>query len=122
MNDGPLTSGGGSSICNVTVSAFAPDVATIEAVPADTAVASPVALTVATASFRLDQVKVASGIVASTESFATAVNCCVPPSMIVAPSGEMVTLATEPGGMSLQMPKLFAEGPLHTPEPLRFND
>src|SRR5215208_7762209 len=123
MKDGPLTSGGGASTWRATVSALPfVAVATIDAVPTLTPLASPVALTVATVSLRLVQVNVAPGMVAPAESLAVAVNCWVPPWMIVAPSGEIVTLATAPGGMSLQTPKLFADGPLQTPEPLRFSD
>src|SRR5688572_11183372 len=96
----------------------------ISASPELTPVASPVALTVAMVSSVLDQVNTVPGIATSDASYATAVNCWVAPSMTVAVAGVTTTVSTTAGGSSssLQMPKLFALGPVQIPLPLRLSE
>jgi hypothetical protein len=87
--------------------------------PAATPVTRPLALTVATAAFSLDQANVAPGIVAPLASAAVAANCCVAPTAIEAPLGAMVTDATTGGGggapLSLQLPNVLVAAAAHDP-------
>ena len=83
-------------------------------VPEFTPVARPDAFTVAVAGTLLVQVKVTPETSLLDASFAFAVNCCVPPSRMVALTGVISTLATTAGGTStsLHALKVLAIGPL----------
>src|SRR3982750_1420288 len=106
---GPTT----APTCSVTVSLFVPAVAAIFASPDATAVTKPVPFTVATLAGVAPQVKDVFGIGVWAASYAVAVYCWVPPTVIVAPTGVTVTDATSGvGGVtvpelsSLQVPKV----------------
>src|SRR5688572_17538823 len=91
----PTVRGGHGSVTVTLAVPEAPEdiVARMVALPAATPVASPDELTVATAAFVLDQVKLVDGIVAPVAS--RAVNCCVWPIGNDAVAGSSVTgLAT----------------------------
>src|SRR5690348_14217887 len=93
--------------------------------PGASAVATPVALTVAIAGALEDHVNVVPATGWLDASNAEAVNVCVAPTAIDAVLGATVALATGAAGgppASLQAPNVFVTGPVHAPVLLRCRD
>jgi hypothetical protein len=110
------TGTGGGGVAAVTVSAAWPVlpslIATMLALPAAVAVTSPVAFTVATLVFVLDQVTVRPVSTAPVASFVTALACVVCPTVRLPFASVVVTLATAAGGGGGAVATVSAAWPL----------
>src|SRR3954462_11257775 len=119
--------GGGASVTETMATARTPEsaIAKMRIPPGERPVTTPVGLTLAMPSLRLDQGIGAPGIGASFSSKAVAVRATVLPTGTVDGEGVTVTrTATAAGGgsASLQAPNVLAAGPLQTPAALRASD
>ena len=94
--------------------------------PSLNAVPRPLASMPTVSGSLLDQLNEVPAIGWLAASYAVAENCCVPPTVTAAVAGVTATLTTVGGGggpsLSLQTPKLLADGPLQTPDPSRLSD
>jgi len=99
-----LAGGGGVTVSVTAALVTLPSAAVIWVVPAATAVAFPLASTVATDGALLDHVKVWPVTVLPLASLAVAVNCWLPPTVMLGLAGATETLDTVGGGVVLEPP------------------
>src|SRR4051812_2084095 len=101
-----------------------PEVAKMVASPAALAVATPVAGSIVATSVELLDHPTVTLTGCPAASAPAAVNCCVPPALIVAVGGVTVIEASGPvtSSTSLHAPSVFAAGACQVPDPSRCSD